>query len=193
MAHAIDLDNLSIDELRKLACRIERRILSLSDDTAAQTAKSSPANNRPVPGVADLGPAQHGMAPGVNPEIRATLSEKVQDLIHTNDPWEGSGVGPTKWSLPFYGGHIVRTPEVDERFPGTQCGPALLPVFGGPPCMDTGVKPSRTPPAHVTATAGSSQRRQHVTCLQLCAICYSPCCMGGISHGLHACERHRLS
>ena len=141
MAHAIDIDNLSLNELHKLACRIECRIRSLSASTAEQTATSSPADIRPPPGVAGSGPAQPGMAPGINPETRATLSEKVQDLIHTNDPWEGSGVGPTKWSLPFYGGHIVRALEVAECLPRAQCGPALLPVFGGPPCVDVGGKP----------------------------------------------------
>ena len=121
MAHAIDLEHLSLEELHQLACRIERRIKSLSASTAEQTDAGSPADTRPPPGVAGHGPAQPGLAPGINSETRATLSEKVQDLIRTNDPWEGSGVGPTKWSLPFYGGHIVRTPDVAARLPMRAC------------------------------------------------------------------------
>ena len=117
MAHTVDLDHLSRDELRKLACRIEHRILSLSDDTAERKAENSPACSRPATGVADPRSAHRGIAPEVNPETRTTLSEKVQELIHANDPWEGSGVGPTRWSLPFYGGHIIRTPEVSGSFP----------------------------------------------------------------------------
>ena len=31
----------------------------------------------------------------------ASLSERVQGLIQSYDPWEGSGVGPTRWSQPF--------------------------------------------------------------------------------------------
>ena len=39
-------------------------------------------------------------------------SETSADPNQTNDPWEGSGVGPTRWSQPFYEGHVIRTPEV---------------------------------------------------------------------------------
>ena len=134
MAQAIDLNNLSLDELHVLAGRIECRIRSLSASTDEQTATSAPADPCASPGSVGPGHIQPGMAPGIQSETRATLSEKVPDLIHTNDPWEGSGVGPTKWSPPFYGGRIVRTPESAACLPRAQCGPALLPVFGGPPC-----------------------------------------------------------
>ena len=101
MAHRIDLDHLSRDELRELACRIEHRILSLSDGTAERKAENSPTCSRPATGVDDPRSVHCGIAPEVNPTTRSTLSEKVQELIHANDPWEGSGVGPTRWSLPF--------------------------------------------------------------------------------------------
>ena len=71
---------------------------------------------------ADSRSAHRATAPEVNPGTRATLSEKVQELINANDPWEGSGVEPTGWSLPFYGGRLIRTPEVFESFPGTKLG-----------------------------------------------------------------------
>ena len=192
MAQYIDLAHLSRDELIVLASRIECRIRTLSDAAAEKTTVNSHARSCPATGVAGHRSAHHVTAPEANPGARTTVSEKVQELIQANDPWEGSGVGPTRWSLPFYGGHIIRTPEVFECSPRAQMGPDLLPVFGGSPYADTGGKSSRLPSADVSATSVSSQRHQHSTCLKLCAICYSPCCIGGLPHGLHACERHRL-
>ena len=150
------MHHLSRDELRELACRIEHRILSLSDGTAEGKAENSPACSRPATGVDDTRSVHCGIAPEVNPTTRSTLSEKVQELIHANDPWEGSGVGPTRWSLPFYGGHIIRTPQNSGSFPRTQGVPDLLPVFGGPPCTDTCGKSFKPPPADVSATSVSS-------------------------------------
>ena len=136
MAHAIDLNNLSLDELYVLAGRVECRIKTLSASTDEQTATTAPADPWAAPEGVGPEPFRSGMASGIQSETRATLSEKVQDLINTNDPWEGSGVGPTRWSLPFYGGHIVHTHESAACLPRAQRGPALLPVFGGPPCSD---------------------------------------------------------
>ena len=124
-------------------------------------------------------------------KTRATLSEKVQDLINTNDSWEGSGVGPTRWSLPFYGGHIIRTHGSAACLHRAQHGPAILPVFVGPPCSDISGQASTTSPTQVQPAVAFAQRSQPGTCMQLCAICYSACCLGGTTHGLHACERHR--
>ena len=115
MAHAIDLNNLSLDELHVLAGRIECRIRTLSASTDEQTATSAPADPWASPGGAGPGPFRSGMASGIHSETRPTLSEKVQDLIHTNDPCEGSGV--------------VRTPESAACLPRAQRGPALLPAM----------------------------------------------------------------
>ena len=100
-----------------------------------------------------------GTASEGNPEIRTTFSEKVQELNYVNDPWEESGIGPTRWSLPFYGGHIVRTPEVLRRSPSTLVGPHVLPVFGGPPCTDVGGKTPTVPAPDESATSESPRRR----------------------------------
>ena len=191
MAYAIDLSNLSFDELYVLAGRVECRIKTLSASTDEHAATTAPAD--PWAASEEVGPEpfRPGMASGVQSESRAKLSEKVQDLINTNDPWEGSGVGPTRWSLPFYGGHIVRTHGSAACLHRAQYGPALLPVFGGPPCSDISGQASKISPTQVQPTAASAQRFQPETCLQLCAICYSPCCLGGTTHGLHACERDR--
>ena len=193
MAHAIDLSNLSLDELYVLAGRVECRIKTLSASTATAEQTTTTAHADPWASSQDVGPdpSRPGIASGAHSETRATLSEKVQDLINTNDPWEGSGVGPTRWSLPFYGGHIVRSHESAACLHRAQHGPAILPVFGGPPCSDISGQASITSPTQVQPTAAFAQRFQPGTCMQLCAICYSPCCLGGTTHGLHACERHR--
>ena len=120
-----------------------------------------------------------------------TLSERVQDLVNTNDPWEGSGVGPTRWSLPFYGGHVILTHESAACLHHVQHGPATLPVFGGPPCSDISGQAPTTSLTREQPAVAPAQFSPTITCMQLCAICYSPCCLGGTTHGLHACERHR--
>ena len=71
-------------------------------------------------------------------------------------------------------------------------GPQVLPVFGGPPCTTVGGKTPTAPPPDDYPTIESLRRRWPKKCLQPCAICFSPCCFGNMSHGLHACERHRL-
>ena len=114
MGHAIDINNLSLDELYVLAGRVECRIRTLSASTKEQTATSAPA------GGVGSEPFRSDMVSGIQSETRATLSEKVQDLINTNDLWEGSGVEPTRWSLLFYGGHIVRTHESAACLPRAQ-------------------------------------------------------------------------
>ena len=64
--------------------------------------------------------------PLVVPRLQATLSEKIRELNYVNDPWEGTGIEPTRWSPPFYGGHIVRTPEATVRAPGMASRPTTL-------------------------------------------------------------------
>ena len=193
MARAIDLSHLSLDELYVLAGRVQCRIETLTASTATteQTTTTEHADPWASSQDASPDPSRPGIASGAQSETRATLSEKVQDLINANDPWEGSGVGPTRWSLPFYGGHIIRTHESAACLHRVQHGPAILPVFGGPPCSDSSGQASTTSLTQVQPAVAFAQFSQTGTCMQLCAICYSPCCLGGTTHGLHACERHR--
>ena len=203
MARAIDLSYLSLDELYVLAGRVQSRIATLTTSTATirQTsarehtdpwASSGNASPDPSPsGNASPDPSRPGLVPGNRSETQATLSERVQDLVNTNDPWEGSGVGPTRWSLPFYGGHVIRTHESAACLHHVQHGPATLPVFGGPPCSDISGQAPTTSLTREQPAVAPAQFSPTITCMQLCAICYSPCCLGGTTHGLHACERHR--
>ena len=145
MARAIDLSDLSLDELYVLAGRVQSRIATLTTSTAniRQTsarehtdpwASSGNASPDPSPsGNASPDPSRPGLVSGNRSGTQTTLSERVQDLVNTNDPWEGSGVGPTRWSLPFYGGHVIRTQESAACLHRVQHGPATLPVFGGLP------------------------------------------------------------
>ena len=82
IAHAIDLDNLSLDELHVLAGRIECRIRSLSTSTDEQTATSAPADPWASPGGAGPGPFRSGMASGSHSETRPTLSDCLGGTTH---------------------------------------------------------------------------------------------------------------
>ncbi len=113
MAQCFDLEERpSLDELVSLANRIEWRIRRLTEASTAETAEGPQVRSCPAAGATDTG--SNAPAGGKIEEagVRTTLSERVQGLIQANDPWEGSGVGPTRWSLPFYGGHIIRKIEV---------------------------------------------------------------------------------
>ena len=193
MARAIDLSHLSLDELYVLAGRVQSRIATLTTSTATTEQATTMEHADPWASSEDASPdpSRPGIASGNRSETQTTLSERVQDLVNTNDPWEGSGVGPTRWSLPFYGGHIIRTHESAACLHRAQHGPAILPVFGGPPCSYSSGQASTTSPTREQPAVALAQFSPTVTCMQLCAICYSPCCLGGTTHGLHACERHR--
>ena len=193
MARAIDLSDLSLDELYVLAGRVQSRIATLTTSTAniRQTSAREHTDPWASSGNASPDPSRPGLVSGNRSGTQTTLSERVQDLVNTNDPWEGSGVGPTRWSLPFYGGHVIRTQESAACLHRVQHGPATLPVFGGPPCSDISGQAPTTSLTRGQPTVVPAQFSPTITCMQLCAICYSPCCLGGITHGLHACERHR--
>ena len=92
---------------------------------------------------------------------------------------------------PFYGGHIIRTHENAACLHPVQHGPATLPVFGGPPCSYISEQASTNSLTREQPAVAPAQFSPTATCMQLCAICYSSCCLGGTTHGLHACERHR--
>ena len=102
MARAIDLSHLSLDELYVLAGRVQSRIATLTTSTATTEQTSTMEHTDPwaSSGNARPDPSRPGLVPGNRSETQTTLSERVQDLVNTNDPWEGSGVGPTRWSLP---------------------------------------------------------------------------------------------
>ena len=193
MARAIDLSHLSLDELYVLAGRVQSRIATLTTSTVTTEQTSTMEHTDPwaSSGNASPDPSRPGLVPGNRSETQTTLSERVQDLVNTNDPWEGSGVGPTRWSLPFYGGHVIRTHESAACLHHVQHGPATLPVFGGPPCSYISGQASTTSLTREQPAVAPAQFSPTVTCMQLCAICYSPCCLGGTTHGLHVCERHR--
>ena len=140
MSQVINLNGLSREELLDLAGRIEERPKVLPQDTSGRTVEAADARRDSTLDDSDPWAAPHGTSSEESPGIQTTLSEKVQELNYVNDPWEGSGIGRTRWSLPFYGGHIVRTPEVLMRVPSLVEGPQVLPVFGGPPCATFGGK-----------------------------------------------------
>ena len=203
MSHSINLDGLSREDLLDLSKRIEQRLLTFPGDSGSST-ESARAGYRDNGIDVDDPWAAPCLASTIGtPRLQATLSEKIQELNYVNDPWEGTGIGPTRWSLPFYGGHIARTPEDIVRAPYMASGPATLPVFG-PPCQSFGGPPgtcgnSKTHSDNTTdmtmdapAPAESPRCRWSRKCPQLCGSCYSPCCFGHQAHGLHACERHRM-
>ena len=71
--HAIELDHLSCDELRKLACRVERRIRSLTEQTAEGKTENPSASCRPSTGSDDPKPAHVGASPTAGSVTRTTL------------------------------------------------------------------------------------------------------------------------
>ena len=190
MAHCVDLECLSLDELKLLASRVECRIRVLTETSTANTA-ADPSKSRFPTGSSS---GHHAAANVSNQDsvAKATLSERVQGVIQANDPCEGSGVGPTRWSQPFYGGHVIRAPVMSDGFPRVPPPQVPLPTFGGAPC--TNISGGCSKPAGPTtgASTSSPQDRSIVPCLELCVICYSPCCLAERPHGLHACERHQL-
>ena len=101
----IDLTQLSLDELLLLSSRVELRI---KDVQSAPSAGSQVHEDGPASG----GRADHSTpassCPATASQEIETLSERVRGLIHVNDPWEGSGLGPLRWTHPFFGGSIIR-------------------------------------------------------------------------------------
>ena len=196
MSHNINLDGLSREDLLDLSRRIEQRLLAFPLDSGSSTENTRAGYRDSGIDVDDPWAAPCSASTVGNPRLQATLSEKIRELNYVNDPWEGTGIGPTRWSLPFYGGHIVRTPEPIVRAPCMASGPTTLPVFGGPPGPSGD---SKTPTDNTTDNTmdapppvESPRRRWSRKCPQLCGVCHSPCCFGHQAHGLHACERHRM-
>ncbi len=185
----ISLDGLSREDLLDLARRIEQRLLCLPLDPGGSTENAS-AGYRDCgidttdPWAAPRDDTTHG-----NPSAPATLSEKVQELNCVNDPWEGTGVGPTQWSLPFYGGHIVSAPNVLVGAPGMVSASTTLPVFGVP--SNSGQNPE-DPGKEAVPVVESPRRRWSKQCPHLCAVCHSQCCASNSVHERHVCERHRM-
>ncbi len=130
MAHCVDLEQLSLDELVSLANRVECRIRYLTANTTSETVNDPNVRTSPVSGGTNSMSSAPASGKVEDPGVGTTLSERVQGLIQTNDPWEGSGVGPTKWSQPLYGGHIICTPEVLGVSPRVHSVHDPLPVFG---------------------------------------------------------------
>ena len=114
MSQQFDLTQMSLDELVSLSKQIEVRIRYLKCATAPEpqmATGSTPASCHP-----SRSPS-HATCHVEEPSTGDTMSERVRGLIQTNDPWEGSGVGPTRWSQPFYGGSIIRDPGVIRCVP----------------------------------------------------------------------------
>ena len=115
MSHNINLDGLSREDLLDLARRIEQHLLAFPLDSSSSTENARAGYRDSGIDVDDPWAAPCGASTVGTPRLQATLSEKVRELNYVNDPWEGTGIGPTRWSLPFFGGHIVRTPEAIVR------------------------------------------------------------------------------
>ena len=49
-----------------------------------------------------------------------SLGERVRAYNDVNDPWEGSGAGPSQWEYPFYGGSQIfpQVQQVQQAAPG---------------------------------------------------------------------------
>ena len=191
MEQQIDLTRLSLDdELRHLSSRVEQRIKEVSGAAADSAAAHAGRGSHGRTGGSPCG----GMPSNSSTPKQETLSERVKDLIQTNDPEKGSGVGPLRWSRPFYGGSIIRDPvAVDTSAYVPKPSDAAPPFFGGPPCTSCGT--GEVPASHTSSPSempSVSRHKQPVQCPELCVICYSPCGMADNPHGLHTCERHRL-
>ena len=101
MSHSINLDGLSREDLLDLAQRIEQRLLTFPVDSGSST-ENARAGYRDKGIDADDPWAAPRFASTVGtPRLQATFSEKIQELNYVNDPWEGTGIGPTRWSLPL--------------------------------------------------------------------------------------------
>ena len=153
MSHSINLDGLSREDLLDLAQRIEQRLLTFPVDSGSSTENARAGYRDKGIDADDPWAAPCPASTVGTPRLQATFSEKIQELNYVNDPWEGTGIGPTRWSLPFYGGHIVRTPDNIVRVPYMASGPATLPVFGTP-CQSFGGPPG---------TCGNSKNRSENT------------------------------
>ena len=142
MSSSINLDGLSREDLLELAQRIEQRLLTFPVASSSSTENAKAGFRDDGIDVDDPWAAPCPTSTVGTPGPQVTLSEKIQELNFVNNPWEGTGiVGPTRWSLPFYGGHIVRTPDNIASVPYMTNGPATLPGFG-PPCQSFGGPPA---------------------------------------------------
>ena len=193
MAHSVDLEQMSLSELVSLATRIERRIRYLNTVATSKTLNDPRGYTTPVSASTNSMNNAPTSVPVEDPAVRTTLSERVQGLIQTNDPWEGSGVEPTRWFQLFYGGHVIRAPEVFAASLMVHSVHDPLPVFGGLSCTDISGSVSKPSGGHSSPSSPSTPHdRKAVPCPEVCVICYSPCTLAGRPHRLHACERHRL-
>ena len=147
MSHSINLDGLSREDLLDLAKRIEQRLLTFPVASGTTTENARAGFRDDGIDVDDPWAAPCPTSTVGTPGPQATFSEKIQELNFVNDPWEGT---PTRWSLPFYGGHIVRTPDNIVSVPYITNGPATLPVFGTP-CQSFGG------PLYLVGTAKTAQ------------------------------------
>ena len=98
MSHNINLDGLPREDLLDLSRRIEQRLLAFPLDSGSTTENARAGYRDSGIDVDDPWPACGPSTVG-NPRLQATLSEKVRELNYVNDPWEGTGIGPTRWSL----------------------------------------------------------------------------------------------
>ena len=92
---------------------------------------------------------------------------------------------------PFYGGHIIRTPDVLGFSPKVHSAQDPLLVFGGAPGTDISGGLPKSCGGTASTYSSIPQGRRNLPCSELCVICYPLVAWLG-PHGLHACERHRL-
>ena len=124
--------------------RVQSRIATLTTSTATirQTsarehtdpwASSGNASPDPSPsGNASPDPSRPGLVPGNRSETQTTLSERVQDLDNTNDPWEAREWGRPDGPYPSTEGMLFAPMKV--RLACIMCSMDLLPCrsLGGP-------------------------------------------------------------
>ena len=172
MSHSINLDGLSREDLLDLAKRIEQRLLTFPVASGSSTENGRAGFRDDGIDVDDPWAAPCPTSTVGTPGPQATFSEKIQELNFVNDPWEATGIGPTR-------GHIVRTPDHFVSVPYMTNGPATLPVFGTP-CQSFGGPPvpcgnSKNCSEHTTdiamdapAPSESPRRRWSRKCEQRC-------------------------
>ena len=101
MSSSINLDGLSREDLLELAQRIEQRLLTFPVASGSSTENAKAGFRDDGIDVDDPWAAPCPTSTVGTPGPQVTFSEKIQELNFVNDPWEGTGIGPTRWSLPF--------------------------------------------------------------------------------------------
>lgn len=167
------IDHLTVAELQQLLEDVEKRLalLNAGRESVAWSPSVGAESN-----CSFTSEEQRGVRQGP-----ISVAQRVHESNWCGDPWEGTGSLPLQWEYPFYSGRIVypryHAPQRDLFVHSVQGH--HLPEFGGSPCVS----------AHIAPETGRNIAQE--ACEGVCVICYSPCILGGQSHGMHLCQRHR--